>query len=139
LIGAPVDVDLDVKLAADRASVAGLPNLTDPLPGPDAVAAMHDGRVQHVGVEVAATLTSGTDQQVVAVEDGVIARFAYPPGDRRDQFGPAGGQEVEAFVDAAATARGAEFADRAPFGVRPLDREDVLVVRHAAVVAHDLS
>jgi hypothetical protein len=44
-----------------------------------------------------------------------------------DQFGPAGGEDVEAFVDATAVARRAELADRSAFAVRALDREDVRV------------
>jgi hypothetical protein len=38
-------------------------------------------------------------------------------------------------VDAAAVTRGAEFADRAAFAVRRLDREDVDEERDAAVAA----
>jgi len=40
-------------------------------------------------------------------------------------------------VDPPAVARGPEFADRPAFAVRPLDREDVLVVRETAVAAGD--
>ena len=65
------------------------------------------------------------DQQVVAVEDRVVADFTDLAGDGGDQFGPAGGEDVEAFVDPSAVARRAEFTDRTAFAMRPPDREDV--------------
>jgi hypothetical protein len=71
-------------------------------------------------------LALAVDQQVVAVEDRVVAGFADPAGGDGDDLGPAGGEDVEAFVDAAAVARRPEFADRPAFAVRSPDREDVV-------------
>jgi hypothetical protein len=56
-----------------------------------------------------------------------------------NQLRPAGGDDVEALVGAAAATRRAEFADAAADAVRPLDREDVAVVGDAAGVADDAS
>lgn len=41
-------------------------------------------------------------------------------------------------MDPAPAARDTEFANRPPFIVRALDREDVLVIGHAAIAADDL-
>ncbi|HEY5054111.1 MAG TPA: hypothetical protein VII45_11955 [Solirubrobacterales bacterium] len=79
------------------------------------------------------------DQQVVAVEDRVIARAQDPAIADGDQFGPAGGDDVEALMGAPTVARRAEFADRATAAVRPLDREDVGVVGGGPVGAGDAS
>jgi hypothetical protein len=79
------------------------------------------------------------DQQVVAVEDRVVSSPAHPAGDGRDHFRLAGGEDVEALVDATAAARGAELADRAAFAVRALEREDVRVEGNGAIAAGDLS
>jgi hypothetical protein len=133
-----VDVDLEVEVAADGDRVAGLPHRTDSLAGVDALAAVDQGRPRHVGVEVGAVLAFTVDQQVVAVEDRVIAaaqNFAVANG---DQWRAAGGDDVEALVGAAAAAGGAEFADRAAAAVRALDREDVAVIGGGAVAIEDL-
>lgn len=123
---AAVDVDLEVELAADAAGVAGLADPTDVLAGPDALAAMDGGGGDHVGVEVAALLALAVDQEVVAVEDRVIARAQHAAGRGGGERRGAAGDDVEAFVDAgAAFARGAEFADVAARPVRALNREDV--------------
>jgi hypothetical protein len=132
-----VDVDLEVELTTDGAGVAGLADHADPLTGPDPVTVVDQRRVQHVGVEVAALLSFAVDFQVVAVEDRVIAGAEHAAAGGGDQFGPAGGEDVEAFVDAAAVARRAELADRAAFAVRALDREDVGVVGLGPVGAGD--
>jgi len=122
-----VDVDLEVEVAADGAGVAGLPHRADALAGVDALAAVDQGRSRHVGVEVRAVLAFAMDQQVVAVEDRVIAGPQDLAVTDRDQRRVAGGDDVEAFVGATAVAGGAEFADRAAGAVRALDREDVAV------------
>jgi hypothetical protein len=132
-----VDVDLEVEVTADGDRVAGLPHRSDRLAGPDSLALSNKGRAGHVGVEVAAVLAFAVDQQIVAVEDGVIAGLQYAAVADGDQFGPAGGDDVEALVGAAAVARGAEFADRATGAVLPLDREDVVVVGGRPVEAGD--
>lgn len=126
-------VDLEVEVAADRDRVAGLPHGADALSRPDPLALVNEGRAGHVGVEVAAVLAFAVDQQVVAVEDGVVARAQDAAAPHRDQRRVAGGDDVEALVGAAAVARGAEFTDRAAGAVRALDREDVAVVGDRAV------
>ena len=128
-----VDVDLEVQMAADRAGVAGLPHRADPLARPDAVAAVDEGRVDHVGVEIAAPLALAVDQQVVAIEHGVIAGAQDPPRRRGEQRRVAGGDDVEAFVAAAAAARCPELADEAAGTVRSVDRENVVVEGDGAV------
>jgi hypothetical protein len=130
-------VDLEVEVAADRDRVACLPHRAYALAGPDAVSLLDQGRTGHVGVEVAAILAFAVDQQVVAVEDRVVADAQDPPVGDGDQLGPAGGDDVEALVGAAAVARDAEFADGAADAVRALDRKDVAVVGDAAVAADD--
>jgi hypothetical protein len=84
-----------------------------------------------MGVEIAALLAFAVDQQVVAVEDRVVARLEDAAVADRDQLGLAGGDDVEALVGAAAVAAGAEFADGPADPVRALDREDVPVVGDA--------
>ena len=121
----PVDVDLEVEMAADGAGVSGLADRADSLSGPDAVAALDRRRADHVGVEIAALLALAVDQQVVAVEDRVIARAQHAAGRDCDQGRAAGSDDVEAFVGTAAAARRTEFADRATRPVRPLGREDM--------------
>jgi hypothetical protein len=126
-------VDLEVEVAADGAGVAGLADRADSLAGPDPIAAVDEGRSDQVGVEVAAVLALAVDQQVVAVEDRVIADPQNAAGRRGDKGRAAGGDDVEAFVGAAAVAGGAELADRAAGPVRAIDREDVVVERSRAV------
>jgi hypothetical protein len=121
----PVNVDLEVEMTADGAGVSGLPDRADSLAGPDAIAALDARRTDHVGVEIAALLTLAVEQQVVAVEDRVIARAQHAAGRHGNQGRAAGGDDVEAFVGAAAAARRPEFADGSAGPVRPLDREDV--------------
>jgi len=132
---AAADVDLEVEVAADGAGVAGLADGPDSLAGPDGVAAVDAGRPGQMGVEVAPMLALAVDQQVVAVEDRVVARTQHPAGRRRDQRRAAGGDEVEALVGAAAAARRAELADRAARPVRAPDREDVGVEADTAVAS----
>jgi hypothetical protein len=79
------------------------------------------------------------DQQVVAVEDRVVAGIEDPTVAYRDQLGLAGGDDVETLVRAAAAAGSAELADGAAGAVRALDREDVAVVRDTADRAGDAS
>jgi hypothetical protein len=128
-----VNVDLEVQVAADRDRVAGLPHRSDSLAGVDALAAVDQGRPGHVGVEVAAVLTFAVDQQVVAIEDRVIACPQDLAAADRDQGRAAGSDYVEAFVGAATAPRGTEFADRAAGAVGALDREDVVEIGDAAV------
>jgi hypothetical protein len=132
-----VDVDLEVEVAANRYRVAGLADGADPLPLPDPLALVDQGRARHVGVKVAAVLPFAVDQQVVAVEDRVVAGPEDAAVADRDQLGAAGGDDVEALVGAAAAARSAELADVATGPVRPLDGEDMTVVGDAAGRAGD--
>lgn len=88
---------------------------------------MDQGRAGHVCVEVAAALALTVDQQVVAVENRVVAASqdtAVADGDERRV---AGGDDVEALVGPAAAAGGPEFTDGATGAVCALDREDVVV------------
>jgi hypothetical protein len=132
-----VDVDLEVQVAADRDRVAGLPHRADSLAGVDAFAAVDQGRAGHVGVEVGAVLAFAVDQQVVAVEDRVIAAAQDSSIADRDQRRAAGGDDVKALVGAPAAARSAEFADVAAAAVRALDGEDVVEIGDGAVWGGD--
>jgi hypothetical protein len=91
------------------------------------------------GQEVAALLAFAVDQQVIAVEDGVIAGLQHAAVGDGDERRLAGGDDVEALVGAAAVASGAELANGAAGPVRALNREDVPVVRHAADRTGDAS
>jgi hypothetical protein len=86
-----------------------------------------------VGVEVGAALAFAVDQQVVAVEDRVIAAAQHLAVADRYQRRATGSDDVKALVGAAAAAGGAEFADRTAGAVRALDREDVAVEGEATV------
>jgi hypothetical protein len=130
-------VDLEVEVAAGAGGVAGFTDGADRLPLPDPLAAGDWGRHGQVSVEVAAALGFAADQQVVAVEDGVVAALEHAAVADRDQAGATGSGDVEAFVDAAATAGGVEFADCAADAVRSLDREDVAEIGSAALRAGD--
>ena len=126
-------VDLEMQVAADRDRIAGLSHRADSLAGVDTLAAVDQRRPWHVGVEVGAVLAFAVDQQVVAVEDRVVAAAQDLAVAYRDQGRAASGDDVEALVGAAAAARGAEFADWAAGAVRALDGEDVAVEGEAAV------
>lgn len=128
-----MDVDLEVEMAADGASVSGPADRADPLAGPDAIATVDRRRADHVGVEIAALLALAVDQQVVAVENRVVARPQHATSRDGNQGRATGGDDVEAFVGATAAARRAEFADRAARPIRPVDREDVAVERRRAI------
>jgi len=135
---AAVDVDLEVEVATNRSGVAGLADRADALARPDVVTAMDASWSDQMGVEVAAVLALAVDQQVVAVEDRVIAGAQHAPRRRRRQGRTAGGDDVEAFMGAAAAARRSEFADGATRPVRPLDRKDMGEVRDCATATGDL-
>jgi hypothetical protein len=125
-------VDLEVEVAADADRVAGLPHRADSLAGEDALAAVDEGGTGHVGVEVRAALTFAVDQQVVAVEDRVVADTQDLATAYCDERCSAGGGDVEALVGASAAARSAELADVAAGPVGALDGEDVIVVGESA-------
>ena len=124
-------MDLEVEVTPDRDRVAGLADGADPLPLPDPLALLDRSRTGQVGVEVAAPLAFAVDQQVVAIEDGVVARAQDAAVADRDQRGLAGGDDVEALTGATAAARRAELADGAASAMRPLNGEDVAVVGDA--------
>ena len=126
-------VDLEVEVTADRDRVAGLADEADGLAGIDVLAAVYQGGPWHMGVEVGAVLAFAMDEQVIAVEDRVVAGAQDLAIADRYQRRVAGGDDVEALVGAAAVAGGAEFADRAAGAVWALDREDVAVGGEAAV------
>jgi hypothetical protein len=77
------------------------------------------------------------DQQVVAVEDRVIAAAQGSAIADRDQGSAASGEDVKALVGAAAAAGGAEFADWAAGVVGALDRKDVAEIGDGAVIGGD--
>jgi hypothetical protein len=133
-----VDVDLEVEVATDRDRVAGLPHRAHSLARIDGIASLDQSRAGHVGVEVATVLAFAVDQQVVAVEDRVIAAAQDAAVANGYQRRVAGCDDVEALVGATAAARGAEFADRAAAAVRTLDREDVIVIRDGAVTGGEV-
>ena len=131
-----VDVDLEVEVAADRDRVAGLADGADPLALPDPLAPV-DQRPAAAGgrrSSCAARLRRGSAGSCRRGPGRSRLRSTRPLRDR-DQRRPAGGDDVEALVGAAAAARRAELADRAARPVRALDREDVAVVGHAAVAS----
>jgi len=123
-----VDVDLEVKVAADRDRVAGLPHRAHLLSSPDSVVLVNQGRAGHVGVEVTAVLAFAVDQQVVAVEDWVVTGPEYAAVADRYKWCIAGRHYVEALVGATAAAGSAEFTYRAACPVRTLDRKEVVVI-----------
>jgi hypothetical protein len=120
-----VDVDLEVKVTADGPCIASRPDGADALSGPDGLAGLDCSGPDKVGVEVAAVLALAVDQQVVAVENRVVSSAQDSAGRGRNQRRTAAGDDIEAFVDTAATARRAELTDVAARPVRPQDREDV--------------
>jgi hypothetical protein len=122
-----------MEVTADRDRVAGLPDLTDALTRVDALTAMDQGRSRHVSVEVRAVLAFAVDQEIVAIEDGVITGSQHPAIADRHQWRIAGGDDVEALVGATSVARNAELANRAAGAVRALDGEDVAVVGETTV------
>jgi len=122
-----------MQVAADRDRVAGLPHRADSLAGVDALAALHQGRSRHMGIEVGTVLAFAVDQEVVAVEDWVIAGSQHLAAPDRHQRCVTGGDDVEALVGAATAAGGAEFTDWAAGAVPALDREDVAVEGEATV------
>jgi hypothetical protein len=133
-----VDVDLEMEMTTDGTGIARLPHRPDSLAGVDALAAVDQGWPRHVGVEVGAVLAFAVDQQVIAVEDRVIAGPQHLAVADRYQRCVAGGDDVEAFVGAAAVAGGPEFADRAAGAVWALDREDVAVEGGGAIAIENL-
>jgi len=72
-------------------------------------------------------LPFAVDQQIVAVEDRVVAGAQDPAVADGYERRAAGGDDVEALVGAAAAAGGTEFANCAAGAVRALDREDVAI------------
>ena len=125
--------DLKVEVAADRDRIAGLPHGAYSLAGVDTIAATNQGRPRHVRIEVGAILAFAVDQEVVAVENRVIAGSQDLAVANGDQWRAAGRNDVESLVGPAAAAGGAEFTDRASGAVRALDGEDVAVVGKTTV------
>jgi hypothetical protein len=126
-------VNLEVEMAADGSGVSCLPHAADALAGKDSIATTDQRRSRHVSVEVTAPLPFAVDQQVVAVEDRVIAGAQDRAAAHRDQRRSARRNDVEAFVPATAAAGSAEFADVAADAVRALNGEDVVAVGQTAV------
>lgn len=129
----PLQVNLEVEVAADRDRVAGHTHGTDALAGVNAFASLDRRRSRHVGVEVAAPLPFPMDQQVVAVKDRVIACLEHLSVADRDEGCATSRDDVEALMGAAAAAGSTELAYIAADPVGALDGEDVVVVGEAAV------
>jgi hypothetical protein len=132
-----VDVDLEVEMTADRAGITGLPHGANILPRPDPIAPIDGGGPDQVSVEVTAPLALAVDQQVVAVEDRVIADAQHATGGHGHEGRATGGDDVEALMGAATATRSAEFADGATRSVRPVDRKDVGVELGRAIASED--
>lgn len=86
-----------------------------------------------MGVEVATPLSFAVDQQVIAVEDRVIAGTHHAAAANGDEGCAAVRNYVETLVGAATAAGGAELTYVAARPVRSLGREDVVVEGEAAV------
>src|SRR3954470_151018 len=67
----PVDVDLEVEVAADGPCVAGLPDVPDGLTDVNEVARLEARGVSHVRVPVLPPLAQSPDDDVVAVKTSV--------------------------------------------------------------------
>src|SRR4051794_15630141 len=124
-------MDLEMKVAADRASVAGLPHGAHTLTGPDPLTAVNRGRTRQVGVEVTAILAFAVDQQVVAIEDRVITAPQHPPAACGNQRRATGSNDVKAFMPPPTVTRSPKFTNRPPRSMRPINRKDVAVIRRA--------
>jgi len=123
--GVAVDADLEVEVAADRAGVAGLADGADSLAGLDDVAGARQGPLEQMGVDEVAGCAAVVDEQVVALEVGLVGTLEDAAAVDGLQRGAAGGGDVEALMGAPAVAGGAEVADRAAGAVRAADGEDV--------------
>jgi hypothetical protein len=88
-----------------------------------------------VGIEVGASLAFAVDQQVVAVENGVVAAPEHAAVADRDEILATGGDDVQPLMDAPAVAACTELSDGAAQPVWPVDREDVPMERDPAVAA----
>ena len=108
------DMDLEMQVAADGAGVARGAYCADPLASEDLIAAVDGSRSSQMRVEIAAPLPFPMDEDVVAVEDRVVAGPPYAAAPNGQERCPAGGDDVEALVDPAAAARRPELADRPP-------------------------
>jgi hypothetical protein len=125
-------VDLKVEVTADRDRVAGLPHRADALPGPNPVALADQGRAGHVCVEITAILAFAVEQQVVAVENRVVAGSEDAAAADRHKRCVAGGDDVEALMSTSATAGCSKLTYRTTSSMRTLDRKDVAVIGEAA-------
>lgn len=84
-------MDLEVEVAAGAGGVAGVADGADPLALPDALTPADRRRPPQVGVEVAPRLPFAVDQQIVAVELGVVAAAQDAAVADGDQLAAAGG------------------------------------------------
>ena len=134
-----MDVDLEVEVAADGNRVAGLPHRADALAGVDALAAVNQRRLRHMSVEVRALLAFAVDQEVVAVENWVVAGAQDHTVADGDERRAASRDDVESLVRTTTAARRSEFADGTAGAVWAIDRENVIVIRNTAVGDGDAS
>jgi hypothetical protein len=131
-------MDLEVEVAANRDGVTGLAHGADSLARVDTIPGLDQGRPGHMGVEVAALLPFAVDQQVVAVEERVIAGAPHSAAAYRYKRCAARGDDVEALVCATAAAGSTELADVTAGAVRTVDRKDVVVISEATVGGGDV-
>lgn len=134
---APADVNLEVEVTADADRVAGLADGANALAGIDTLPSVQMSGSRHVSIEVGAILPFAVDEQVVAIEDRVVAVAQDPAVADGDQRRAASCDDVEALVPAATAARGVEFAYVAAGAMRALDREDVIAVGEATIGGSD--
>src|SRR5512133_605064 len=127
-------MDLEVEVATDGPSVAGLAHVPDDLTDVDELALSEGRGMDHVGVEVLAALAEALDDDEVAVEPRVVRALHHSARDRRCQRRIAGTGDVEALMGAAAIARRAELAHGPARPVRPPQGEEVAVELNAAGV-----
>src|ERR1700754_457706 len=97
---APADVDLEVEMAADRAGIAGLAHVADDLADVHQVPLLEGRGMDHVCVPVLAPLPQPPEDDVVAVEPGVVGPLHHSAGHGRSQGCATPRDHVEALVPA---------------------------------------
>ena len=121
-------MDLEVEVAAGAGGIAGFADDPNRLALPEPLAAADRGRAGEVGVEIAAALAFAVDQDVVAVEDRVVAGLPDAPIADGYQPGAAASGDVKPFMDPPPIARRMKFPDRPSKPMSPLNRKDVPVI-----------
>ena len=123
--GTAMPPDLEVKVAADGAGVAGLSHRADALAGEDASAPPDDRGTPQVGIEVAAALAGAVDEDEVAVQDRVETGASHAAAAHGEQPRATGSDYVEPLMRPPAAARRPELPNRPPSPVLPDHGEDM--------------